>query len=81
MGKVIQFRGRSDLTQRSEETLLKQTADMIDGIIHQAHPDLSPEEIAGVLAHRLGALIRIVEAKERVWSICKNIAQKQSGLH
>ncbi|MCX6105872.1 MAG: hypothetical protein NTY08_08595 [Proteobacteria bacterium] len=80
MGKVIKFpeQNRRD----AEVQKLLKIADEIDAVIinHLRSGDVQPREIAGLLAHRLGTLMRHVEQKDLLWDVCEKVAKSQAAI-
>lgn len=80
MGKVIKLpvRGGRD----SEAMRLMAIADEIDGIIlkHIDAGKVDPRDIAGLLAHRLGALMRHLDKKDQLWDVCERVLKAQAAL-
>ncbi|MBP6217504.1 MAG: hypothetical protein KA436_02835 [Oligoflexales bacterium] len=84
MGKVISFsRQKKDSASSknfNEADKLKQISDKIDHLILNSlnRRELEPYEVVGLLAHRLGTLMRHMEQKRRVWDICEKVLKKQA---
>ncbi len=79
MGKVINF----PANRRLEETVakLKGISDEMDQIIIKAiNDDVDPNELAGLLAHRLGTLMRNMEQKSKLWGVCERVLKKQAAI-
>jgi hypothetical protein len=80
MGEVIKFPGR----QNRDPILSKlmEVSDRLDQVIRTAviEEGLDAREVAGVLAHRLGCLMRTVDAKGDLWDVCSKVARKQAAL-
>lgn len=79
MGKILTFPERR---LNAELVKLKQTSDAIDDVILEAllNKGLSAQELAGLLAHRLGTMLRTLEAKASLWDVCAEVAKKQAVL-
>jgi len=81
MGKVIKFPFERAV-QRDSERFLK-VADMIDAVIKNELMSgrISGKEIAGLLAHRLGALMAHVSDEERqtLLELCEKIMRAQAN--
>jgi hypothetical protein len=85
MAKIIKFppNGASKGSTVSASIIkLKNASDAIDDIIVGClnDPSLDPKEIAGVLAHRLGSLIKNMDHKEKLWQIYQRVAEKQAEI-
>ena len=80
MGKIIQFpqRGSND----SQAKHLMGIADEIDAVIirHLNAADVDPRDLAGLLAHRLGTLMRHLEQKTAVWDVCEKVLKTQAAI-
>src|SRR4051812_25475202 len=84
MGTVIQFQGAAERAARAaderrdtEAKRLMAIADEIDAVIvkHLHGGDIDPSDLAGLIAHRLGTLMRHLEQKSRVWDVCEKVAK------
>ena len=92
MGEVIQFPGRASKEQRlRQEQLdgrdksakkLMQIADDIDAIIvkYLDAGDVDPHDLAGLMAHRLGTLMRHLEQKGKLWDVCERVLKTQAAI-
>ena len=83
MGKIIQF-PQPSAGHDEDETIfkLKEVSDILDNVILDAIVErgIEPKEIAGLLAHRLGALMRRLESKDALWDVCEKVAKKQAAI-
>ncbi len=80
MGKVIQF---PQVDQKDAEAKkLMGIADEIDAVIikHLNGGDVDPRDLAGLLAHRLGTLMRHLEGKTAVWDVCEKVLKTQAAI-
>lgn len=81
MGKVLQFNKKP--VKDAKTDLLIQLSDEFDAVIVDAvfDQEIDPKDVAGLLAHRLGALIRQLEGpdREKLIRICQEITQKQAN--
>jgi hypothetical protein len=66
---------------KEEARLLKIGSDF-DSIITKwlSSKDTTVKELAGVLAHRFGSLLRCVTRKEDLWKLCERILKKQAEI-
>ena len=82
MAKVLKFPAGKDVRHSPSVIKLKNASDAIDEIIVACLQDhtLDPKEVAGVLAHRLGALIKNMEEKEKLWGIYRKVTEKQAQI-
>ena len=80
MAKIIQFPEQKRLDTEAERLL--GIADEIDAIIvnHLKAGDVDPRELAGVLAHRLGTLMRHVDQKTLLWDVCEKVMKSQAAI-
>lgn len=79
MGKVLKFPVK-DKDLESAQKLVNVGAE-IDQILYKAlAEDLNPKEVAGVLSHRLGSLIHLVDEKSELWPICERVLKRQADL-
>ena len=87
MGKVLTFRPKPQ-TVTSEDTVdrtaaaMKALADNLDSSIVdclQSTP-VNLHEVAGLLAHRLGSLMRHMDQKSELWSVCEQVLKKQAAI-
>lgn len=81
MAKIIKF-PRTDVRISPNIIKLKNASDAIDEIIVSCLQDssLDPKEVAGVLAHRLGSLMKNMDHKEKLWGIYQKVAKKQAKI-
>jgi len=79
MGKILQFPLQQVALQHEAEKL-KEVSDKIDSIILDSLDDqeVEPYEIAGILAHRLGSLMRNMNQKNKIWDVCEKVLKKQA---
>ena len=79
MGKVLNF----PLKQIKDKELLrlKDASDRIDQVVAEAikQDGLEPYEMAGVLAHRLGALIKSLDGNSTLLGACERVIKKKAG--
>lgn len=57
-------------------------ADKLDEVIkaEMAKGVTSPREIAGIVAHRLGTMLRLIERNEPLWTVLKEIIERQANI-
>jgi len=86
MGKVIQFRTPESRVPESREdkivAQLLKISDEIDEVItsHIVAGNADPKDLAGLLAHRLGTLMRSIEEKSELWDVCEKVLKKQAAI-
>ena len=80
MGNVIQFPSREP--QDAEALRLMKIADEIDSVIlrHLDQGKVDPEQLVGLLAHRLGTLMRHMEEKNALWGACEKVLKTQAAI-
>lgn len=82
MGKVIEFKTKTQ--QRDDEAAVRlvQIANEIDELVmrHLTDPNTDPRELVGVLSHRLGSLISHLEEKDELWYVCQKVVKKQAQI-
>ncbi|MEZ4742062.1 MAG: hypothetical protein R3B45_06405 [Bdellovibrionota bacterium] len=79
MGKLIQFPQNAHVGKNILK--LKEVSDKFDAILVQAlEEDIDPNELSGLIAHRLGSLMRNLDEKSKLWLICENILKKQANI-
>ena len=80
MGKVIEFPGRG--VQESEARRLMRVADEIDAVIlkHLDQGEIDPRDLAGLIAHRLGTLMRHLDQKSKLWDVCEKVLKAQAAI-
>lgn len=80
MGDVIKFpkEPRVDPNVRK----LKEISDSLDAVIIHAleKEGIDPYELAGLVAHRLGTLIRPIEQKKKLWGVCEKVLKRQAVI-
>ena len=83
MGKVIPFQ-KTPTKQPEGKNLnqLKGISDQIDDLIIQSLRDenIQPYEIIGLLAHRLGSLLKHFEYRAELWKVCEQVLKKEACL-
>ena len=79
MGNLIQFpKGRR---VDSNILKLKEISDKLDQILISAlEEDVDTHELSGLVAHRLGNLMRNVDEKSKLWLICEKVLKKQADI-
>jgi len=80
MGKVIQFPAK--VASDSDAAKLIKIADEIDSVILK-NLDLGvvdARDIAGLLAHRLGTLMRHMDQKDKLWDVCEKVLKTQAVI-
>jgi len=91
MGQVIPFapKKKRDLTQQGvdpahadeAQRLMDIASELDDVILRNLHQgDVDPRDLAGLISHRLGTLIRHLDEKERLWSVCEQVLRAQAAL-
>lgn len=80
MAKVIRFPGK----RKDDPEILKllELSNRIDEVLVDAlqDPDLKPRDVAGVLAHRLGTVMRQIDEKNKLWDVCQKVLKKQAAI-
>ena len=79
MGELIEF----PAAQRydSEVIRLKEIADELDTVVLTHLRDgVDARDVAGILAHRLGTLMRRLDDKSKLWLLCEKILKKQADI-
>ncbi|MDD9950453.1 MAG: hypothetical protein OXT67_02705 [Zetaproteobacteria bacterium] len=81
MTKIIRFpvEKRSSAAEAIRWKAASDTIDqaLIAGIERHG---LSPEELSGLFAHRLGTLLRNIEDRSKIWDVCEKVLRKQAVL-
>jgi hypothetical protein len=80
MGQLIKFPNKDP--GKEEVLKVKFFSDAIDRIVLNGirKQRISPQEVAGVLSHRLGSLICNIEQKNKLWLTCSEILKQQAKL-
>lgn len=80
MTKVLPFPAKKRVDQQVQK--LKSISDAIDAIIIDAitNKNVDHHELAGLMAHRLGALLRHFEDKDKTWGVCEKVLKKQAVI-
>jgi hypothetical protein len=80
MGKVLRFH-RKEPVDETAEKLVAMSAE-IDRVIlkYLNDPDVDPGEIAGLISHRLGSLMRHIDKKSELWDVCQRVLRRQANL-
>lgn len=74
---------KNDSAKVDGETMrLLRIADEIDAIIlkHLNAGEIAPRDLAGVISHRLGTLMRHLEGKEQILDICQKVITRQAAV-
>lgn len=81
MGQIIQFPTRSG-AQDAEAKRLMAVSDEIDAVIlkHLDAGDVDPRDLAGLIAHRLGTLMRHLDQKSKLWDVCERVLKAQAAI-
>lgn len=82
MGKLLDFRSRSERKAEVVTHKLVKMADEIDEVLirHLTDKDIDPRELVGVLSHRLGTLMNHLEEKAELWYVCQKVMKKQAQI-
>lgn len=79
MAKIIEF--PKNRAKDAHLHKLKDLSDQMDQVVLAAlREGVDPHEIAGLLAHRLGTLIRPIDHKSELWTVCEKVLKKQASL-
>jgi hypothetical protein len=82
MAKVLEFKVRPKVD--AESLKLLKISDEIDAVIlkYLADGSTEPHEIAGLLSHRLGNLMKHIggDDKNRLWQVCSRIIGRQAEI-
>lgn len=80
MAKIIKFPKQ----KRHDQAVLKlkDLSDRLDDVIlgALAQEGIDPKDVAGLLAHRLGSLMRPMSQKDRLWDVCEKVAKRQAVI-
>ena len=88
MGKVIEFKKVERVPKApapsgdDEARRLMAVASEIDAVIlqHLEAGDVDPRDLAGLLAHRLGTLMRHLDQKSKLWDVCEKVLKGQAAI-
>jgi hypothetical protein len=83
MGEIIKFPEQSRGNGRDKEAeVLLRIADEIDAVILEnlRSGAVDPRDMAGLLAHRLGTLMRHIEQKSLLWDVCEKVLKAQAAI-
>jgi hypothetical protein len=80
--KIIPLRPSSKTKLDTNTVKLLKIADEIDHVIlrHVEAGDVDLKELAGLLSHRLGALVKHLENKEALVDVCVDVLKKQAAV-
>lgn len=80
--KVIPLRPTAKTKLDTSTVKLLRLADEIDALIlrHVEAGDIDPKELAGLLSHRLGALMKHLENKEALLDVCVDVLRRQAAV-
>lgn len=81
MSKIVDFNLKKAERDPTIITLV-QFSDEIDSILtkYLSNPAINAVELAGVLAHRFGCFLSLLDNKDEVWSIYETIIKRQANL-
>ena len=81
MAKVLPFRPKTQPPKKAAVKLMR-LADEIDSIIVDAvtSRNLEARDVAAVLAHRLGTLVRTLDEKGELLDLCASVARTQAAV-
>ncbi len=81
MGKVIQFQKPAKQTADKEALKLIAIADELDRVIlkHIEAGSIDAKDMAGLLAHRLGSLVRHVQDNAKLLEVCEHVLKSQAA--
>jgi hypothetical protein len=79
--KIIPLRPTAKTKLDTSTVRLLRIADEIDAVIlrHVEAGDIDLKELAGLLSHRLGTLVRNMENKEVLLDVCVDVLRKQAA--
>ena len=80
MAKILKFEKRDPQDPATAKIML--IADEVDAVIRKYLNDetVDPNELAGVLAHRLGALLGLIDKKDDLWDVCQRVLKRQAKI-
>ena len=80
MAKIIKFTPRQNI----DPALIKlcDLADDIDAVVKHyiVQDEIEVRDVIGVLAHRLGSLLNVIESKDELWAVCEDVLRRQASL-
>jgi hypothetical protein len=79
--KIIPLRPSSKTRLDTSTVRLLKIADEIDAVIlrHVEAGDIDLKELAGLMSHRLGTLVKNLENKEQLLDVCVDVLRKQAA--
>ena len=80
--KIIPLRPSSKTKLDTHGVKMLKIADEIDAVIlrHVEAGDIDLKELAGLLSHRLGTLMKNFENKEALVDVCVDVMRKQAAV-
>ena len=80
--KIIPLRPTAKTKLDTSTVKLLKLADEIDALIlrHVEAGDIDPKELAGLLSHRLGTLMKHIENKEALVDVCVDVLRRQAAV-
>lgn len=79
--KILEFKQKTKIDTESAKLL--KVADEIDAVIlNYLHKDMDARDLAGLMAHRLGTLMRHIDLADRevLWLIVQKVLREQADL-
>jgi hypothetical protein len=83
MAKIINLDSRRTRNRLDLKSLkLLEVADALDKVILESLQSemLEAQDVAGILAHRLGTLMRHMDRKSELWDVCERVLKRQAAL-
>jgi hypothetical protein len=80
--KIIPLRPTAKTKLDTNTVKMLKIADEIDHVIlrHVEAGDIDLKELAGLLSHRLGSLVKHIENKEALVDVCVDVLKKQAAV-
>jgi len=81
-GKLIPFKSKKQKKLDQNAIDLVRVSDELDAVIlkHLTSGKVDPRDVAGVLSHRLGTLMRHIDNKDALWEVCEKVLKKQAAI-
>jgi hypothetical protein len=79
MGTVLQFPKNRNVDPNILK--LKEVSDQLDRVLIGAlEDDVDAHELSGLVAHRLGNLIKNLDEKSKLWLVCEKVLKRQANI-
>lgn len=81
MGNILTFKSRQKKHDPIAIKLVRAACEIDDVLLKYLKDEqIETQELIGVVAHRLGSLLKHAENKDELWAVCEKILKRQAQL-